>query len=163
LSRPRSFIVGVLGVVSVMLLVQIITYLVAADAGVPRTLDGLVPPASRCPELLASGNWLEALTPAQREAVEARLRSRFAKIYLDELDIPASSRVYGSNGGDVVWLVDLKGVCDFQWFVDTAGPFWFRAVYSTNMGLQFHGSARITYVWLVFIWVELHADIGWHA
>ena len=163
MSRLRWLIAGALGVISAILLAQIVTYAVAAEARAPRTIAGLLPPVSRCPDVLVSGNWLEGLTPPQRRAAEDLLKARFTKIYLDELDIPPSARVYDSNGGDVVWLVELKGVCDFAWFIDSSGPFWFKAVYSTDMGLQYRGGARITYIWLVFKWVEVNAEIGWHA
>ena len=155
--------IGTLGCSSIVLLMQIVTYVAVADAQKPRTLEDSLPPPARCPEVLADGNWLDALSPRQRETAEGILKHRFKKVYRDELDIPSDARSYASNGGDVVWLAELKGVCAFQWFVDGSGPFWFRAITSSHMGKQYDGTARTTYVWVLLKWVDVRTEIGWHA
>ncbi len=150
--RRKRWLRIIVAVASLILLVQVGTYLLFANASMPAVMVKFLPryiePSRGEIDFVCvyQPTWA-SLTPAQQRALDRALARHVGTIYHSEREIPPSRVLREFPGG-------LKRGCFVWWEPHELGPFWFSATcWEATGGLAGSGT-RAVFVWVLGFWVH---------
>lgn len=155
--KMRRVLLVAVVVVTLVLLVQVLTYVSLAEAAMPWTVASSFRDTSSWFVCVSDRSW-SALSPAHRAELDEVLGRHFETTYHGNKEIPQDR--WEIHPSDSTRRLGLKDGCIIDWNVSGRGLFWFTAYYHYWMGEKGAGSKEETFVWLLGTWLRVWTTHG---